>query len=164
MKTIASLLTVTMLAAGCGQAASGGGEKTAPPVSVSPDVPVATTQTPGSDGRVMAPFTPSWVQPHPGGGPLTPVSPSGLRVGVRDGAPYAVVRWWSGIAPCSVLRSVNVGIDGATLRLRLVEGSDDPDAACPELAMLKATRVDLGSLEPGTYTVVAGREHRTLTV
>ena len=61
----------------------------------------------------MPPFTPTWVVPHPGGGPLRPVSPSGLRVGTRDGAAYAVVRWWSGIAPCSVLRSVTVGVGEA---------------------------------------------------
>ena len=62
-----------------------------------------------------------------------------------------------------MLRPVTVGVGGDTVRLRLVEGSDDPGAACAELAMLKATRVDLGGLAPGTYTVIAGGERRTLT-
>jgi hypothetical protein len=163
MKTIASLLILAALAAGCGQAA----RSTPPgpnidPGTVAPDDPVSHTTDP--DDRVLMPAPATWVLPHPGGGPLTPVSPSGLRVGVRAGAPFAVVRWWSGIEPCSVLRQVAIGVSGSTVRLRLVEGSDDPDAACPELAMLKATRIDLNGLEPGTYTVVAGRQHRTLTV
>jgi len=166
MKTLTSLLLLALIAAGCGQAASTTG--TSRPAtgstshSVAPDVPISGPG--GSDGRVMPPFTPTWVVPHPGGGPLRPVSPSGLRVGTRDGAAYAVVRWWSGIAPCSVLRSVTVGVGDGTVRLRVVEGTDDPGAACPELAMLKATRVDLGGLAPGTYTVIAGGERRTLTV
>ena len=172
MKTITSLLLLGLLATGCGQAATTTTTPTSsssPPATggsstpgVAPDVPISG---PGDgDGRVMPPFKPTWVVPHPGGGPLTPVSPSGLRVGTRDGAAYAVVRWWSGIEPCSVLRSVAVKTGAATVRLRLVEGTDDPGAACPELAMLKATRVDLGGLEPGTYTVIAGGERRTLTV
>lgn len=166
MKTITSLLILAALATGCGQSTPSGSPGvdpgTAVPGSPAPDVPISDVVDPGS--RVMTPSHPTWVRPHPGGGPLVPVSPSGLRVGVRGGSPYAVVRWWSGIAPCSVLRSVNTGVSGMTVRLRLVEGSDDPDAACPELALLKATRIDLGGLEPGTYTVVAGRQHRTLTV
>ena len=166
MKTITSLLILAALASGCGQSTQSGSPGvdpgTAVPGSPAPDAPVSDVVDPG--GRVMTPSAPTWVMPHPGGGPLVPVSPSGLRVGARDGSPYAVVRWWSGIPPCSVLRAVNVGVSGPTVRLRLVEGTDDPDAACPELAMLKATRIDLGGLEPGTYTVIAGRQHRTLTV
>jgi hypothetical protein len=157
MKTIITLLLLTLAGAGCGQAASTAGTS-----SVAPDVPVTAPGDP--DDRVMPKSRPTWVAPHPGGGPLRPVSPSGLRVGARGGSPYAVVRWWSGIPPCSVLRSVTVGVGEGTVHLRLVEGSDDPDAACPELAVLKATRVDLGGLAPGTYTVMAGGERRMLTV
>jgi hypothetical protein len=167
MKTIASLLTLAVLAAGCGQATQSTptGPNTDPGTAVpgtSPDA--AISHDADSDGRVMMPSTATWVTPRPGDGPVTPVSPSGLRVGVRAGSPFAVVRWWSGIEPCSVLRPVGIGVSGTTVRLRVVEGSDDPNAACPDLAMLKATRIDLNGLEPGTYTVVAGRQHRTLTV
>jgi hypothetical protein len=158
MKTITTVLLLVLVGAGCGQAASTAGTA----ASAAPDRPVSGPGDP--DDRVMPRSTPSWVAPHPGGGPLRPVSPSGLRVGTRDGSPYAVVRWWSGIPPCSVLRSVSVDAAGATVRLRLVEGSDDPNAACAELAVLKATRVDLGVLAPGTYTVIAGGERRTLNV
>jgi hypothetical protein len=168
MKTIASLLTLAALTAGCGQATRSTptgpnvDPGTAVPGSPAPDVPISDETDPA--GRVMTPSMPTWVTPHPGGGPLMPVTPSGLRVGTRGGSPFAVVRWWSAIAPCYVLRSVNVGVSDTTVRLRLVEGSDDPNAACAEVAMLKATRVDLGGLAPGTYTVVAGGRHRTLTI
>ena len=158
MKTSIALLLLALAGAGCGQAPSTGGS-----ARTAPDVPV--TSAPGDpDDRAMPGSRPTWVAPQPGGGPLRPVSPSGLRVGSRAGSPYAVVRWWSGIPPCSVLRSVTVGVGERTVHLRLVEGSDDPDGPCAELAVLKATRVDLGALAPGTYTVIAGGERRTLTV
>jgi hypothetical protein len=42
-----------------------------------------------------------------------------------------------------------------TIVLTVVEGSSDPAAICAEIAMLKATIVDLGELEPGTWTITA---------
>ena len=43
---------------------------------------------------------------------------------------------------------------GFTITLR--EGHGPGEVACIDLAQLKATRIDLGELEPGTYTVVDG--------
>ncbi len=66
------------------------------------------------------------------------------------------VAWWSGVEPCSVLADVDVSRDGNTFTLTVREGSGAaPDTACIEIAQYKATIVDLGELEPGTYTVTA---------
>ena len=73
----------------------------------------------------------------------------GRRVLVR-------VTWWSGVEPCNVLDSVKVERDGTAITIQLVEGTGDANAICIEIAEQKATIVDLGELEPGTYTIFAG--------
>jgi hypothetical protein len=65
------------------------------------------------------------------------------------------ITWYSGVEPCNVLDSVDVDQGGNEFVLTLVEGTSDPNAACIEIAELKATIVDLGELEPGTYTIRA---------
>jgi hypothetical protein len=57
------------------------------------------------------------------------------------------------VEPCSVLDSVRVERSGTDIALTPVEGSSDPNAICIEVALLKATIVDLGDLEPGTYRI-----------
>ena len=66
------------------------------------------------------------------------------------------VAWWSGVAPCSALAGITVTRDGSTFLLTVNEGSAaGPDQACIDIAMYKAAVVDLGELEPGTYTIRA---------
>ncbi len=100
--------------------------------------------------------------PHPGVGAATPVAPIGLRAGSGAAGPFAVVRWWGGVPSCYALRPAVVVHRGSMIRLRLAEGTTaPPGTACPDMAMLKAARIDLGQLAPGRYTVVAG-EHSTV--
>ena len=61
--------------------------------------------------------------------------------------------WWSGIEPCNVLDSVKVERSGSDIEITLIEGTGDPNAICIEIAEQKATIVDLGELEPGTYRI-----------
>jgi hypothetical protein len=140
------------MAAGCGQAAGGG--------TTVPDNPVSHRVVPRQPVTGGA----SWVTPVPGTGAGAGVSPTGLRAGVLDGRAFAVVTWWGGVAPCYVLRPVRIDRHGSVIRLTVREGSDAaPGTACVELAQLKRTRVDLGRLAPGTYTVVAGARRAKLT-
>jgi hypothetical protein len=79
-------------------------------------------------------------------------SVSGRDVAVR-------VAWWSGVEPCSVLAGVNVVRDGKTITLTVREGTGGAgDVMCIEIAVYKATIVDLGTLEPGTWTIRANGE------
>jgi hypothetical protein len=80
-----------------------------------------------------------------------------IRVGAQVQGGHLVVRltWWSGVEPCIVLDSVAVARTGSDIRLTVREGADRLDVACIEIAMLKATLVDLGMLPSGTYTVSA---------
>jgi len=74
------------------------------------------------------------------------------------------LRWWSGVAPCSVLDSVGVSHDGTAYRLTVNEGSSGQQVACVDIAQLKATVVDLGDLDPGTYTIKADGDAQPIEV
>jgi hypothetical protein len=63
--------------------------------------------------------------------------------------------WWSGVEPCNVLDSVKVERSGFNIAISLIEGTSDLNAMCIEIAMQKATIIDLGDLQPGTYTITS---------
>lgn len=133
---------------GGGQAGGGSGGNPGtgvvdPGVAVPPPNPV-----PGDDGATI-------VVPKPGQLDPMPVSVSGLLVNV-DGRHVTVrLAWTSGVEPCYTLDSVRVDRDGNTITLTALEGHGADDVACIEIAMFKATIVDLGELEPGTYVIQA---------
>jgi hypothetical protein len=54
-----------------------------------------------------------------------------------------------------VLAGVDVVRDGTTFTLTVREGAAQQGVACSEIAMYKATIVDLGKLDPGVYTIKA---------
>jgi hypothetical protein len=92
---------------------------------------------------------PGRIAPHPVGATKIEARVNGHRVALR-------LSWWSGVEPCSVLDSVVVTPTGKAIALTIIEGADKLGVACIELAMLKATVVDLGELDPGTYKISAG--------
>jgi hypothetical protein len=109
---------------------------------------------PGAGGDDDIPATP--VDPVPGAVGVHDAAATGLRASVNGRRVAAELRWWSGVEPCSVLAGVDVVRNGSTYTLTIHEGSAaGPDVACIDLAMLKSTIVDLGELEPGTYTIRA---------
>jgi hypothetical protein len=98
---------------------------------------------------------PAIVIPKPGRLNPHPVAPTVLASSVDGRHVLVKVTWYAGVAPCSVLDSVKVARSANTIELTVLEGADEADAICPEIAMLKATIVDLGELEPGTWTIRA---------
>jgi hypothetical protein len=100
----------------------------------------------------------SYLQPAQGLVNLRTVNVQLVRAVVNaDGTATVDLRWWSGIAPCSMLDHVENTRDDAarTIRLNVVEGSGPGDVACIEIAQLNATLVDLGKLASGTWTISA---------
>ena len=96
---------------------------------------------------------PMIVIPKPGQKNTHPVSATSLQASVDGRHVLVKVSWWSGVEPCNVLDSIKVERSGTDISITIVEGSSDLDAMCIEIAQLKATIVDLGELEPGTYTI-----------
>ena len=120
---------------------------------------------PGTGSGIGLPIGPAPVDPGAGQpaivipkpGRLNPhaVAPIALASSVDGRHVLVKVTWYGGIAPCSVLDSVKVARSPNTIQLTVLEGADEADAICPEIAMLKATIADLGELEPGTWTIRA---------
>lgn len=155
MKPLVILVLLAALAAGCGAASAG----TVPPDAATSSRSVDPAPSPPPTGGA------TWLTPVPGDGPSHPVNPVAVHAGVRGTRAFAVVRWWGGVAPCYVLRPVTVVRHGPVIRVEVREGSDAGDhTACIELALLKATRVDLGALPPGHYVVIAEHVRSRLVV
>jgi hypothetical protein len=138
---------------GNGSGNSGGGTEPGNPGDGQP-IPV----DPGAGGGIMDP-EPTIVSPAIGVTGIRAVGAAKLEVSV-DGRKVAVrIAWWSGVEPCSALAGVAVARDGQVITLTINEGSAaGPDVACTMQLIYKATIVDLGELEPGTYTIVSGTE------
>ncbi len=63
------------------------------------------------------------------------------------------VDWWSGVEPCTILDSIVVAKGDGSFAITLREGRGPEEVACIAIAELHRAFIDLGDLEPGTYTI-----------
>jgi hypothetical protein len=134
---------------GSGSGGSGG--------SVGSDIPVGSQPKDSGpkDGHPVFPAQPELLVPHPGHVNLHPVAVTNLEVVPGKGGAVIRASWWSGIEPCTGLDSVLVRREEKTILITVREGSP-PNAgnvACIDIAMFKATLVDLRNLPSGSYAV-----------
>ena len=103
---------------------------------------------------------PTVVVPTPGRLNPHPVSVGFFRAAVSDDGVVVELRWYSGIEDCYATDSVRVERDDTakTIHLTVIEGTNAGDMACIDIAVLKATVVDVGELAPGTWTISAEGE------
>ena len=66
---------------------------------------------------------------------------------------WPIPTWTSGVEPCTVLDSILVRTGDHAFTLTIREGHGPEDVACIDIAQIKHANVDLGDLEPGTYTI-----------
>jgi hypothetical protein len=133
------LLSLLVLASACGHAAGAGGGTGAPPGS-----------GPGSVGT----------------GPprAVHIRAISLHAGVAADGAYARIGWWGGIPSCQGV-ATSVGRRDSQIIVTLTPTDvAPPGTACPDVAMRRTTRVSLGSLPTGTYTVRAGGQVAQLVV
>jgi hypothetical protein len=123
---------------------------------------------PGSGGGIVFP-----IPPVPGDDPLLgdatavvprkgtlnphPVNVQLVRATVQDSHVIVEARWMSGVEDCYPTDSVTVDVDkdAKTVKVTVLEGSAGGDVMCIEIAVLKATALDLGPLAAGTWTISA---------
>ena len=130
---------------------SPGGDGSEPGTGIGQPVAPPASNEPGS----YVPANPTIVVPKPGRLAVHPVGAIALEPRVIGRQVTVKLSWWSGVPPCSVLDSVGDVRAGDHISLTIREGADKLGVACIELAMLKATIVDLGELDPGSYTISA---------
>src|SRR5262249_28746590 len=109
----------------------------------------------------------TYVTPAQGLLNLHPVSVQLVRAVVNsDGTATADLRWWSGVAPCSQLSSVQVTRDdGAkTIHVQVIEGSGGGQVVCIDIAQLTATQVQLGTLASGAWAISADGDAPAITL
>lgn len=169
-RLIVSIAAGVIVLAGC-IASTGSGDAT--PGGPGPTVPPSGDPTGGgSDGSVGTGVvvdppssaepalpdlgTPTIVVPNPGRLDVHPVGATAIDARVDGRQVQVTLTWWSGVAPCAVLDSVAQVRTDRSIALTILEGADQRGVACIDIAMLKATVVDLGELDPGTYTITAG--------
>ena len=136
--------------AGGGSAGSSGSGGVDDPVGTAPG-------NPNGGGNVIDPGKPTFVLAKPGQLDPHPVSIEDLSARVERHRVLVTATWWSGVEPCYVLDSAAVKIDGKTITISLREGTGARDQPCIEIAVHKVTVIDLGELDPGTYTIAADK-------
>jgi hypothetical protein len=126
-----------------------------PPSTGDPD---AVVTSPPLDPNASFPPEPQagLVEPVPGVIDPHPVGVDAISATVEGGRLVARLEWISGVEPCYSLATVAVERDGSTFTLTPLEGPTALDVACIEIAVYKATLVDLGILPAGVYTLQAG--------
>ena len=115
---------------------------------------MGTDVPPGGGDGGNAPL----VVPKPGQLDPHPVTIEELKADVtgrRLAASRPRGRAASSRATCSTRVVVEKGADSFTITL--FEGRGPGDPICIEIAQTKQTQVDLGELEPGTYTIADGQ-------
>lgn len=163
LAALGAVLTLGACASGAAPASSSS------PPSASPS-PTNATDLPGGGGSsgdpgtgIGGPVDPGPVDPGTGQAKLVipkpgqlnprPLPAATLEATVDGRRVLVKATWWSGVEPCYVLDSVRVERSDNDIAITLIEGTGDQNAICIEIAMQKATIVDLGELEPGIYTI-----------
>lgn len=126
-----------------------------PPSAGDPD---AVVTSPPFDPNATFPPEPQadLVKPVPGVIDPHPVGVDAISATIEGGRLVARLEWVSGVEPCYTLATVLVERQGSTFTLTPLEGPTALDVACIEIAVYKATLVDLGILPAGEYTLQAG--------
>ena len=172
LRRLAGPLVLVLLVAACtGSAApSDGAASGGPPVTASPAssatpapsaLPSASADPNGAVGTGVPPASadlgnPPPMQPKPGQLDVHPVKMDSLQ-SMTDGRRAVITAsWTSGVEPCYVLDHVVVERGPGSFTITLFEGHGPGDTICIEIAQLKNTQIDLGELEPGTYTIADG--------
>lgn len=141
-RAMTGLLVLIVILAACSADAP---VSSPPSVDPTPDTPIAS-EPPPADGAVV-------VVPRPGQLDVHPVSAETLRATVDGRSVQVAVDWWTGVEPCTILDTIVVERGEGDFAITLHEGRGPGEMACIAIAELHRTFIDLGELEPGTYTI-----------
>jgi hypothetical protein len=148
---VALTVAVAIVLAACGGAASTPGPSGV--VDPNPESPLVNEPAPGGGGNPGPGAGGELTMPQPGQLDVHPVPADSLETAVDGRQVTLRIAWTSGVEPCSVLDSIVVDRSGNTFAITLREGHAPGNNICIEIAKFKFALVDLGELDPGTYTI-----------
>ncbi len=142
---------------GCSSVGASGSPSTAPsasppPASASPSSGTLSAAPSSSAASGIEP-TGTLVKPRPGQIGVHAISASSLSAAVDGHRLVVTINFWSGVEPCSILDSIQVQRGAGSYAITLREGRGPEEVVCDMLAVAKRAIVDLGDLEPGSYTI-----------
>jgi len=97
--------------------------------------------------------SPRIVTPKPGQLDVHPIAAEQLAATVTGRNVVVEITYAIGVEPCYVLDSIVVDRGDHAFTITLRQGHGPGDAVCIQLAEIVRSFVDLGELQPGTYTV-----------
>ena len=124
-----------------------------PPAAIDPETPIGTDLPPGGGDPGPFPGAGRVVIPMPGQFDVRPIPAQALSARVDGRRVVIAIDYTSGIEPCYILDSILVQPGPGSFAITLREGHGPGDVMCTEQAEFKRALVDLGDLEPGTYTI-----------
>lgn len=149
-RAVTGLLLPIVLLAACGT--SGSTTPASTPAVSGPDAPTSNDPSSG-DGQVPPADGAIVVVPRPGQLDVHDVSADTIKATVDGRKVTVAVDWWSGVEPCTILDSIIVAKGDGSFALTLREGRGPEEVACIAIAERHRAFIDLGELEPGTYTI-----------
>ena len=124
-----------------------------PPVVSDPNDPIGTDLPPGSNpGGAPAP-TGRLAVPKPGQLDVHPFSADTLSAAVDGRHVVLTIVFAIGVEPCAILDTILVQRGPKSFAVTLRQGHGPGDTVCIMIAEVRHALVDLGELEPGTYTI-----------
>jgi hypothetical protein len=153
LRALASFLLIAMTAGAC---TSGGAAMSSPapasglPSAVSPSGgQVEPTGSPDGSPEPGGEL----VVPKPGQLDVHPISSDSFAAAVDGRHVLLTITYTSGVEPCSILDTIIVERGEGSFAITLREGHGPGNQVCIMIAKVMQAQVDLGELDPGTYTI-----------
>jgi len=155
-RSILSTIALSAVLAACASA----GSAATPEPSGSPPAATAPSSPSGSGGPISSPpdaIVPgpgdALVVPKPGQLDVHPIAADSFAAQVDGRHVVLTITYTSGVEPCSVLDTILVQRGEGSFAITLRQGHGPGDQVCIMIARIMSTQVDLGELDPGTYTI-----------
>lgn len=144
------VVLLAIFATGCSSAGASG----SPTTGLSSGAASGSGESPAASGDPSGiEPTGTLVKPRPGQIGVHAISASSLAAAVHGQRVVVTVNFWSGVEPCSILDSIQVQRGAGSFAITLRAGRGPEQVVCDMMAVAKRAIVDLGDLEPGSYTI-----------
>jgi hypothetical protein len=153
--TIMAIVVPVLAVAACSAAGSPATSQPtgAPPVASAGPSAGATEPSGDPGGGPGDGGSEAFVVPKPGQLDVHPIAADSFSAGVDGRHVVLTITYTSGVEPCSILDTIVVQRGQGSFAITLREGHGPGNQVCIMIAKVMKTQVDLGQLDPGTYTI-----------